>query len=160
MGEALAAANRANDAAWRERDKMETRLSDQLPDRPFLIFTHQHCTSRQMVLSCCRPLDPTGPARKEGERAWILHCGDMAAYEARRRELGLAPLDAAVEQTRQARRAALRSIARAPAEGMAGIAVKLRAIRHDFRDGKAEFSDQILRSAARDAERLAKRGRR
>ena len=49
----------------------------------------------------------------------------------------------------------MKAISTTSATTLAGLAAKLRVIREDFRDGKTDYSDQIMRSALRDAERLA-----
>ena len=79
--------------------------------------------------------------------------GAVIHFPSRKEEIRL---NKAEEAQRLRWREACQAIARTPAESMTGIAVKLRVIRRDFDWGKAEFSDAILRSAARDAERLAR----
>jgi len=49
----------------------------------------------------------------------------------------------------------MRTLAATQATTFGGIAAKLYIIRDDFRDGESDFSHAILRSALRDAERLA-----
>ena len=63
----------------------------------------------------------------------------------------------AEESARQRWRRACLAMAKAKAESMVGIAIKLRVIREDFGAARPSFSHAILRSALRDAERLAKR---
>jgi hypothetical protein len=52
----------------------------------------------------------------------------------------------------------MKLLSNTPAISLAGIAAKLHVIRNDFRDGGADYSGSVLRSALRDAERLAKGG--
>jgi len=155
LGEVWAAAERNERAAWHRRDAIEERVRGELREPRLLIFADQHCMTRANVLARCKPQNPDGPSLQEGERVWKEYAAEMAAYRARRRKLGLRPVDADIKKYRATWARALGTLARTPAQSVIGLAVKLRVIRDDFRDGEMIYSDRMLRSAVRDAERLA-----
>ena len=158
LGEAAAEADRRDKAAWRKQDRLEERAHEQgLGIPPLLVFENQHCSDESMVLARCKPRNPTGPSRKEGRRVWAEFQATEAAYEKRRRDLGLGPIDIEAKRTRRAWRKSMLALIAAPAQSVLGIAMKLGTIKDDFRDGNSSYSDRMLRSALRDAERLAKR---
>lgn len=158
LGDAWAEAERRDRAAWRKRDRLEERAREQgLSIPPLLVFENQHCADESMVLARCRPDNPKGPSRKEGRRVWAEFHATEVAYEKRRRELGLGPIDAEAKRSRRAWRRSMLALIAAPAQSVHGIAIKLRTIKDDFRDGHSSYSDRMLRSALRDAERLGRR---
>ena len=155
LGEAYQTALRADMRANERLDEAEGRVRDRLGSLPLCIFQGRHCATLEEVLERCRPRYRGGPSSTEGQLAWEEYQAAVAEYEARRRKLGLAPYDAEVKRTQHAWKRALGAIARTRAENVAGLAAKLHVIRQDFRDGPTTFSAVILRSAARDAARLA-----
>lgn len=156
LGEVWAEAERRDRAAWRKRDELEGKAQPRSAPEPLMVFRDHHCVSLRMVLALCRPHNPKGPSAEAGKRAWAEHQKEEAAYRRRRRAFGLGPIDAEVRRWRAAWRRSMLNLIAAPAESAVGIAIKLRPIRDDFRDGAGTYSDRLLRSALRDAERLAK----
>jgi hypothetical protein len=82
----------------------------------------------------------------------------LALYRQERDAAGLTPFDqendaAAAEWDR-----VMTTLACTPATTMAGLAVKLRRLVVDVREGVTDYSEELAESAAADAERLAKGG--
>ena len=157
---ALAEAVRKADRRWCRacdaRDEAEKACGGPyhyLPPR--IIVSNYECTSPRMILSACQPHAPNGPTAEEGQALAGQLRLKIRAYRRRRLAAGLGPYDREVEQAERAYYAGREALSTTPAITVAGLAVKLRMIRNDFRDGGSDHSGPILRSALRDAERLA-----
>jgi hypothetical protein len=145
--------------AWNAIETAECAIRDRgerVPSYPSTTVGNQWCGSVAMILATCR--QPGGPGEEETRELVAEFRRRVRAYYQQRRAMGLRPLDLNAREESKGERALMDAIAKTPATSFAGIAAKLYAIRDDFRDGISDFSGAILRSALRDAERLAKGG--
>jgi hypothetical protein len=104
------------------------------------------------------PRPPMSPGRHADKDARRLHAAAVKAYKQQRRELGLEPTDQAIADCTRRWHAARQGMVKTPAESMLGVAIKLQAIKSDLSlDTLLHHGGDILRSAAADAERLARK---
>jgi hypothetical protein len=149
-------AYRRMDRALDARDEAEGAAGGQRQFlHPWVEAGNYVCHSPSMVLAACQPNDPAGPSAEEGQALVAELRRKIRAYRRRWLAAGLGPYDREVREATREWHAAMTALSATPAVTFAGIAVKLRVIRHDFRDGATDYSGPILRSAICDAERLA-----
>jgi hypothetical protein len=154
---AVRKADRRAHRAWDARDEAEVVAAGGRGHwlRPWVQVGKYMCHSPSMVLGAAQPNDPEGPSAEEGQALAAELRRKIRAYHRRRLAAGLGPCDREVKEAERGWNAAMEAIAATPATTVAGIAAELRVIRNDFADGETGHSGSILRSALRDAERLA-----
>jgi hypothetical protein len=155
--ERLQAADKAHSAAYDARDEAEAKAKASGGASlllPSMRVGRYECLSLGEVRRRAKEL----PA-PEGQALIAEMRGKIAAWTERRRQAGLAPLDAAESRAMREWRAAMQAMGTTRATTVGGVIAKLKVIEVEIRDGHTGFGEAIIASAIKDLARIGRRGR-
>jgi hypothetical protein len=122
------------------------------PLRPLVSIAGNDCITMESARRSARGL----PKRKAKEALASMRRA-VASWQQSRREVGLAPFDAAEKRANREWRDAMKAMATTRATTAAGVILKLKLIVLELRDGKSDFGKAILASAIADLARIGRK---